>query len=267
MSPSPTPNWIATPAWRSLKILLAEDGRAHRQLARTLLKKWGHTVVCGEDGQETVDAFQREAFDLVLMDIQMPLVDGFEATRQIRRLEATTGNRTPIIAMTAGSAPNDRQRCLKAGMDEYLTKPISRREFEAVLARLAPNYQQLLGEQPPTDQDQPLIDWNVALVSVDGDAELLAEVIAASLEELPKLLRELQDALQREDGSAASRLAHTTKATGRTFGISKLLNLATRIEQLASLGNLAEATQLTSQLECLSQTIAAELRDHASGDS
>jgi len=109
---------------RRLRILVAEDSPVNHKLVVRLLEKWGHTVVVAHDGREALAALDEQRFDVVLMDIQMPEMDGFEATAAIRAQEETTGPHVPIIAMTAHAMQGDRERCLEAGMDGYVTKPI-----------------------------------------------------------------------------------------------------------------------------------------------
>jgi signal transduction histidine kinase/DNA-binding response OmpR family regulator len=124
---------VLAKASRPLEILLAEDNVINQKLAVTLLRKWGHTVTLADNGKQAVDKYQQRAFDLVLMDVQMPEMDGFEATQQIRDIEVTTGRRTPIVAMTAHAMKGDRERCLAVGMDGYVGKPIQVTEmFETI---------------------------------------------------------------------------------------------------------------------------------------
>jgi CheY-like chemotaxis protein len=122
---------------RSLRVLLAEDNPVNRKVASRLLENAGHTVVCVNDGQEAVDALQKERFDIVLMDVQMPRMDGFEATSEIRRRDASMHVRTPIVALTANAMKGDRERCLDAGMDGYVSKPLRAGELLSVMADLA----------------------------------------------------------------------------------------------------------------------------------
>ncbi len=117
-----------------LNVLLVEDGRANQRLARTLLEKWGHTVSIAENGQVGLNRWQQDEFDLILMDVQMPVMDGFEATRRIREKEQDTGRHIPIVAMTARALKGDREKCLAAGMDEYVSKPVRKLELHAAIA-------------------------------------------------------------------------------------------------------------------------------------
>ena len=122
---------------QSLRILLVEDNLINRAVATALLQKRGHTLVQAADGREALDAAAREPFDIIFMDVQLPEMDGFDATRSIRRMEQATGRRTTIVAMTAHAMPGDRERCLASGMDGYLSKPLERAALMAVLDRAA----------------------------------------------------------------------------------------------------------------------------------
>jgi CheY-like chemotaxis protein len=124
----------SAPQTRSLLVLLVEDHPINQMLATTLLKKWGHRVVLAKNGQEAVDLFPGEPWDLVLMDMQMPVMGGLEATRLIRANE-TQGQRCPIVAMTANAMESDQQACISAGMDAHLAKPFSATAFQAVIQR------------------------------------------------------------------------------------------------------------------------------------
>jgi two-component system, sensor histidine kinase and response regulator len=119
-----------------LRILLAEDGKANRIVAIGLLRKWGHTVEVALNGEEAITRWQQEPFDVILMDVQMPVLDGLEATRRIRELEGGTGRHIPIIAMTARAMKGDRERCLSSGMDDYVSKPVRRSDLQRALANV-----------------------------------------------------------------------------------------------------------------------------------
>jgi CheY-like chemotaxis protein len=116
------------------RILLAEDGKANQVLAVGLLTKWGHDVTIAENGQETIELWRNHSFDIILMDVQMPILDGLEATQRIRELEKKTGQHIPIVAMTARAMKGDRERCLESGMDEYVSKPVRKDELYRALS-------------------------------------------------------------------------------------------------------------------------------------
>jgi osomolarity two-component system sensor histidine kinase NIK1 len=122
---------------RSMRILVAEDNVVNQKLALELLRREGHTIVVVGDGHQAVEAVRGEAFDLVLMDVQMPILDGLEATEEIRCAEKGTGRHIPIVAMTASAMNGDQEKCLKAGMDAYLTKPIDIASLRETLMKFA----------------------------------------------------------------------------------------------------------------------------------
>src|SRR5262245_29864570 len=161
---------------RRLRILLAEDNPVNQRLAASLLERRGHKVSIAVNGREAVDAVARAKFDVVLMDVQMPEMGGFEATAAIRASERGTGTRQPIVAMTAHAMKGDRERCLAAGMDDYLTKPLDSKRLCETVERIAGAH----GATPsPADEDDdgrvPAIP-DVVLARVGGDRQLLAEI-------------------------------------------------------------------------------------------
>jgi CheY-like chemotaxis protein len=140
-SPAPAESLVKTEdtlAPLPLRILLAEDNPVNQQLAVRLLQKMGHTVAMTGNGKEALEALEKNSYDIVLMDVQMPEMDGFAATAAIREQERSTGNHLPIIAMTARAMKGDRERCLEAGMDDYISKPVHRKELGEVIARNLP---------------------------------------------------------------------------------------------------------------------------------
>jgi two-component system, sensor histidine kinase and response regulator len=133
-TPTVAPEAVVDAAERPLRILLAEDHAVNRRLARYMLEKKGHTVITAEDGRQALALLETETVDLILMDVQMPGMDGLEATRVIRARETAGGRRVPIVALTAHAMSGDRDYCLAAGMDDYLTKPIRAEDLHRVLA-------------------------------------------------------------------------------------------------------------------------------------
>jgi CheY-like chemotaxis protein len=126
---------------RSLRILVAEDGKVNQKLAIAMLEKWGHQVTIANNGEEAVDCWRRApvTFDLILMDVLMPELDGIEATKMIRKAEGKTANPIPIVALTAQAMQGDREACLSAGMNDYISKPIRKHELQDAINRLLAN--------------------------------------------------------------------------------------------------------------------------------
>jgi CheY-like chemotaxis protein len=219
-------------AGRALRLLLAEDNAVNQRLAVSLLEKRGHHVVVVGNGREALAAHQRLAFDAVLMDVQMPEMDGFEATASIRAREATTGAHTPIVAMTAHALKGDRERCLAAGMDAYIAKPLRPQELFDVLADVVGAAGD--GEGPPLEPEAAPagFDMAAALERVDGDHELMRELAGLFLDECPRRLAEIRDAIDRKDGPGLQRAAHYLKGSVGNFGARHAAEAAGRLEQV-----------------------------------
>ena len=210
------------------------------------------------NGVEAVDlvASGKYNFDLVLMDVQMPVMDGLEATRQIRKLEQGTGRRLSILAITAHVKKGDEARCLAAGMDGYLSKPIRKEQLYEAVKKMAP------AERPADRSSTPTaFDLAVALDSVDGDQELLRDVIDVFLGECPQLLTELHQAIAEPDFPTMQRSAHTIKGSSRIFGNARVTNLARELEDQGRRSDLEGATDRYRQLQEAAEHLMAELRD------
>jgi PAS domain S-box-containing protein len=208
----------ALPPRPPLHLLVAEDNAVNQKLAADVLQRHGHTCAIAKNGQEAVDMLAREAFDAVLMDVQMPVLDGLEATRIIRQREQGTGRRIPIVALTAHVMAGDRETCIGAGMDDYLPKPLRANEVLAALAAL-------LSADAPAAAASPAAMAHTGstpeharmLEAVGGDAALLRELAALYLRETPGLLKELREAVARGDAAAAGALAHRLRGSAAVF--------------------------------------------------
>jgi CheY-like chemotaxis protein len=243
------------PTLRPLMILLAEDSKANQVLAMGLLKKWGHHVVVAEDGAQALVVCQDRSFDLVLMDVQMPVMDGLEATRQIRERGLQTGNQVPIVAMTARAMKGDRECCLQAGMDDYVAKPIRKDELYAILSRLF--------SPDESDESRPstssLIDWQQALESVSGDTRMLHELAQAALEELRELIQPLDEALAGQDLATVQRVAHTIKSSSRILAAAEVDDAAAATEEAARAEDVASVETVVGRLRELIPLLSIEI--------
>jgi len=242
---------------RQLRILLAEDSLVNQKLALGLLQKWGHHVVIAVNGQETVEKWEADSFDLILMDVQMPICDGLEATRQIRRREQVRGGHIPIIAMTAKAMSGDRDLCLGSGMDFYLTKPMRQRELADALAKFFPAASAAMPKLTVPKSDVDVIDWRLFTQTVGGDARLLRTLVEACVEEASQILADLPRRLASGNFSDVCRQAHTIKSLGRTFGVTALHDAAQLVEDAAvRCDRLATESALQRLLEIARHVIA-----------
>ena len=233
---------------RALRVLLAEDNIVNQHLAVRLLNKRGIKSFVVGDGREAVAALESQRFDLVLMDVQMPEMDGFEATAAIRAREAQTGVHLPIIAMTAHAMKGDRERCLAAGMDAYVAKPIRPEElFEAIDAVTGVSGSR--SEQPAPAAVGDVLDEAAALAQMDGDAELLAEMARVLLQDCPNQLATIRAAITHGDSKLVERAAHKLKGSLGIFGAKQAFEAALRLETMAGGGDLAQAEETFAVLE------------------
>jgi PAS domain S-box-containing protein len=226
--PKVNPSRSATTRGQSaVRVLLAEDNPVNRRLVMAILQKRGYDVVPAENGREALAAIKVGRFDVVLMDLQMPEMDGLEATAAIRVEEMGTGRRLPIVALTAHAMKGDRERCMTAGMDAYLTKPIRTTELLGAI-------DQLIGSGPragsaPADSD-PAFDTKDVLARVEGDRALLAELVDIFREESPRLLSEIRQAMAAHDMKGVERTAHTLRGSVGSFGARAAAQAAHMLE-------------------------------------
>ncbi len=252
------------PATRSLQILLAEDSYPNQRLALGILTKWGHQVTVANNGREAVTALENENFDLVLMDVQMPEMDGHRAATLIRQREAGTGRHVPIIAMTAHAMKGDREACLAAGMDDYVSKPIRQENLRRAIEKINPTIpgSELPAgkEVSPTPEPAATLDWNAALESVGDDQELLRDVSAAIIQEVPGCLEQVEQAVRESDAALLRRAAHTIKGSLALFGPTLTGELAERLEAVGKSGCCDEASTLLPPLHRAARMVLAELQ-------
>jgi len=223
-----------------LRVLVVEDNPVNQRLATILLEGQGHTVVLAENGREALARFAPDRFDVVLMDVQMPEMDGFEATAAIRQLESTAGRHVPIVGVTAHAMKGDRERCLAAGMDGYLSKPIRPETlFEAMDAVVKGRPQ----AEPPPDPDSgtKVLHDRELLAMVGGDSDVVSELARLFLEDGPRRLEDIKAALAAGDHEAVRSAAHTLKGSAASICATRTADAALRLEKLAEATDLAGA--------------------------
>jgi PAS domain S-box-containing protein len=243
------------------KVLLVEDNAINQRVARRFLERLGCEVHVVGDGQQAVERYQREAFGFILMDMQMPIMDGIEATRRIRELEAG-GQRTPIVALTANAMMGTLERCLEAGMDDYLTKPLDISRLQDVLDRFMtgrPTADSPSTESKPTMRVDTAIRARLQDIAGD-DEEFAAELISAFVMGGEEALREMNAALTSKDRGALGRAAHKLKGASANLHIDALAVLTNELEQNAKAGKDGEAPQAVAKIAAEFQRVADALR-------
>ncbi len=236
---------------RPLDILLAEDNTVNQMVVVRTLEKLGHKVFVVGNGKEAVEAFESRPFDLIVMDAQMPEMSGFEAAALIREREKASGKHLPILAMTAHALEGDRERCLSAGMDAYLAKPVRASELQEViesLSCLAAEFQVRASSSPGGSQ-QVEFPTDKVLARMSGDSRLLSEIIDLFQSDCPKILAQISGAIARGEPAALVRAAHTLRGSLDLFGLSVASKAAMDIESSGQKGNLAEAATALSTLQ------------------
>jgi two-component system sensor histidine kinase/response regulator len=237
--PKPVPSTSNT----GMRILLAEDNPVNQRLALRLLEKLGHRVTLVDNGMAALDQATRASFDLILMDVQMPGLDGLSATRHIRQWESSHGGHVPIIAMTARAMQGDRERCLEAGMDDYLSKPVDSERLR-----------QVIGQYDP-EQVEPVLAWRAALGRLDGDCDLLLELAAIFLDDGPQLLATMVSTIAERDLPGAQRAVHSIKGVLVNFGAQRAIAHAERLS-----ASLHDPTQSALWAQ-MAQDMAPDLDD------
>jgi CheY-like chemotaxis protein/HPt (histidine-containing phosphotransfer) domain-containing protein len=244
---------VSQDAPRALDLLLVEDNAINQKLAIALLERWGHRVTVAENGQVALDWVSKHTFDVILMDMMMPVMDGLEATRRIRALQ-TEAAKVPIVAMTANAMESDRERCMQAGMDDYISKPIKAQELLALLQNMgrggtpASASAQALVEsefRPAAFTDFPqdfAFDYAAGLKGMDQ--EILEIIGQAFLDQWPDDIQKIRSSVAQGEQMPTLHTAHALKATMAMFGADPASQLAARIEALAGQSDLAAVNDL-----------------------
>ncbi len=253
MSPRPGKAPVSpAPDRRSLRVLLAEDNIVNQRFAVRLLEKAGHRVVVAGDGTEALALLGVEPpagtppFDLVLMDVQMPVLGGFEATARLRAWEKKVGGHLPVLALTAHAMKGDHERCLAAGMDGYIAKPVRPAELWQAIDAVLPLSG---GPDASAAGEAPTADRAAVLARTGGDVELLRELVALYRADYPRLVAEIRNALRTGDSARLRWAAHTLKGAAGTFGAEQVCAEALRLETMGRSGRLAGATEACAALE------------------
>lgn len=246
----------------ALRILVAEDNRVNQEVAVTLLSKHGHSVVLASNGREALALLEEQTFDLILMDAQMPEMDGIEATQEIRAREQITGEHIPIIAMTAHAMTGDREKFLSAGMDGYVPKPIKANIlFDAIKSITAQAIAQR--QSAKTISNARLIDRQAILEQVADDMELVAKMAHLALTEIPSDLAALREAIHDPNAAQVAHFGHALKGALSNFNAQHAVDAAYRLEVMGRQGDLSRACDACDELQTWVDRLLPELAELA----
>jgi CheY-like chemotaxis protein len=242
-------------ARQPLRVLLAEDNPVNQEVALRLLERRGHSVIVAENGRQALTAIERHKFDLVLMDVQMPEMGGLEATRLIREKEKSTGEHLPILAMTAHAMQGDRERCIAAGMDGYLAKPIDPKSFLQTVEGISQRAEQ--SAATPQDavaaaasgEGRRSLDAKALLEWFSGNRTLLRSIVKTFRDDCPRMMARIRSALAANDANLLADGAHALKGSVGNFGPTAALDATREMEKIARQGKLDGAWELYATLE------------------
>ncbi len=254
-------DWKSAPRVRPLRVLVADDHTANRHLATTVLGTRGHLCVEASNGQEALEAMRRGPFDVVLMDVQMPMMDGFQATAAIRKIEESSRQHIPIIALTAHAMSGDRERCLAAGMDAYLAKPLRPKMLVELVESVADlkTYGRSAAVSPLSDMHDGGFDLSLALQSLDNDPDLLVSQMRFFLNDASVLLADIAAAIETQEPRRLQLAAHRLKGMLGRYAFHDAVALALQLEQRGQSGELHGTRELWHQLGPLVQRLESAI--------
>jgi CheY-like chemotaxis protein len=234
----------------SLRILIAEDNVVNQKVALHQLQKLGYLADAVDNGRMVLEALDRQRYDVVFMDCQMPELDGYAATAEIRKREGTTRH-TWIVAMTAHSLEGDREKCLASGMDDYVSKPVKIEDLRGAIERLSGMLDAERSAREPGGKDVVDLSALDAFRELDSDGSggILAQLISVFLENTPAVLVELRQAVIEGSSPQVARLAHTLKGSCSNFGAHRMRDLCFELEKLGGTGHLNGAAELVNEVE------------------
>jgi CheY-like chemotaxis protein/HPt (histidine-containing phosphotransfer) domain-containing protein len=239
---------------RRLRVLVAEDNVVNQQVAVGMLERAGHEAVVAANGREALALLEKEKFDLVLMDVQMPELDGLETTAAIRESEKTRGTHLPIVAVTAHAMKGDAERCLAAGMDAYVAKPLQPRELHAAIAGVLPPAEASAPAPAPPAPEAPaagpaVVDFPRLLERVGGDRAALAELVGIFRADIPTQIARIRRSIAEQDAPGLRAAAHAVKGAVSNFAAPAATDAAAALQRMGDAGRLADAPAALDRLE------------------
>ncbi len=252
---------------KGLRILLAEDNTVNQKVAQSMLKKMGHIVDTVANGKESIKALEMIPYDLVLMDVQMPEMDGLEATKHIRHHSSSVLKKdVPIIAMTAHAMKGDKERFIEVGMDDYIAKPISMHSFIELIDKWSKelnveSWKVARSDETIHQTDTPIFDKQAFMERVDNDVELAHHLISTFLKHTPQQIESLKESIESSNAQEISNYAHSIKGASANMGGMALSYIAGEMEKAAISGNVEEATGMLAEVEKQLRSLINHLRE------
>ena len=235
------------------RLLLVEDNEVNQKVAARTLEKLGYRVDVADDGEEAVEAVSRTDYAAIVMDVQMPNMDGYEATAEIRRRESASGHHIPVIAMTANALQGDREKALEAGMDDYIAKPVRAGELEEVLRRWVSAGEDDVGSSGENGNENAVLDPAVLKdledLEEDGEDSLVAELAGMFLEDADSCVDTLRKAVEEDDANSVREAAHALRGSSGSIGAYRVWETCTRLQEVAESRELNRAPELLERLE------------------
>jgi two-component system sensor histidine kinase/response regulator len=246
----------------ALRILLAEDNAVNQKVIVRTLEKRGYSISVVGDGRQALDALSREAFHLVLMDVHMPVMDGFQAIAAIRALETETGRHVPVIALTANAMKGDRERCLDAGFDDYVPKPVSLLQLLCAIGRQTGAARLQRADSVVEAPTRPPLDWSASLQLVGGDEHTLQQIARMFIRDWPAMLDGIAVAIARADAPALEREAHQLKGSVGYFACAEIDKLVGHLEAMGRGRTLSGADDVYADLKEAIERFTPVLESH-----
>ena len=255
---------------QNARILLVEDNKVNKLVAEGILGKLGFIADTADNGQQAINMLEAASYDIVFMDVQMPVMDGYQATMAIRSGKTKAANpNVPIIAMTAHAMKGDREKCLQSGMDDYISKPISPRKLSKVLEKWLPQARVKLPSATDTTHDKtagaaealPVFDYAGLMERIMDDKGLAGTIVTAFMKEIPWMVDELREQIERGDAGLAGRQAHKIKGSASNTGFMAMSAIAADMQQAGEQGEMETLIALMPALESQLELLKAEIND------
>ena len=259
--------WVK-PTPQQMRILLVEDTPANQMLARAVLEHRGHLVQVANNGREALEYIREQDFDLVLMDVQMPTMDGLTAAQLIRQLPSASQSEIPIVAMTGNTRRQDRRQCLQAGMDACITKPMDAAHLVEVVETIERRTSGMLSSEagispanPPSDKCEA-VNIESARARMGGDEALVAELAQFFLNDVGQFLAEIERSLHNGGGKAVERSAHNLKSLAANFDGETMIVAAIKMEQAARQNDVEQVRKLFPELDRAARQVSKALQHY-----